>query len=181
MGRLIEATGAPLLASADSAEVMTSGLLDARDPQRDIHDPMMPVDVSGIVAPDVPLKVGTQSVKSVATPGHTPGAISWTWESCDEDGECLGIVYGDSLSATSADDYRFSDHPDYVSSFREGLSALASIERCDIFLNPHPSFGDLRNKILAGDLIGGLDCLEHARRMTARLEARLAQEAEAAQ
>lgn len=181
MGRLIEATAALLMASADAAGVMTSGQLDERDPQKDIHDAMAPVSVSGMVTPDVPLTVGSQTVTPVATPGHTPGATSWTWESCDKDGECLGIVYADSLSATSADGYRFSDHPDYVSHFREGLNALASIERCDIFLNPHPSFGDLRNKILAGDLTGGIDCVEHARRMTARLDARLAEESGAAQ
>ncbi len=178
MARLIEATGAPLLASVDSAGVMTSGLLDARDPQKDIHDAMAPVSVSGLIVKDTPLTLGSLSVTPVPTPGHTPGATSWTWKSCDDAGECLGIAYADSLSATSADDYRFSDHPDYVARFRVGLNALAAIERCDIFLNPHPSFGDLRNKILAGDLTGGVDCAEHAHRMTARLEARLAQESE---
>ena len=46
---------------------------------------------------------------------------------CDElavgklqDGACITIVYADSLSPVSADEYRFTDHPDYVAMFAAG-------------------------------------------------------------
>ena len=48
---------------------------------------------------------------AMATPGHTPGALSWRWESCDG-GVCRTMVYADSLTPVSRDDYRFSDHPE---------------------------------------------------------------------
>ena len=48
------------------------------------------------------------------------------------------IVYADSLSPVSADEYRFTDHPDYVAMFRGGIARLAGLE-CDMLLTPHPS------------------------------------------
>ena len=57
-------------------------------------------------------------------------------ESC-KDGACT-IVYADSLSPVSADEYRFTDHPDYVAMFRGGIARLAGLE-CDMLLTPHPS------------------------------------------
>ena len=45
--------------------------------------------------------------------------MSWQRESC-KDGACITIVYADSLSPVSADEYRFTDHPDYVAMFRGG-------------------------------------------------------------
>ena len=54
-----------------------------------------------------------------------------------KDGACITIVYADSLSPVSADEYRFTDHPDYVAMFRGG-SRLAGLE-CDMLLTPHPS------------------------------------------
>ena len=58
-------------------------------------------------------------------------------ESC-KDGACITIVYADSLSPVSADEYRFTDHPDYVAMFRGGIARLAGLE-CDMLLTPHPS------------------------------------------
>ena len=76
-------------------------------------------------------------ITGIATPGHTIGAMSWQWESC-KDGACITIVYADSLSPVSADEYRFTDHPDYVAMFRGGIARLAGLE-CDMLLTPHPS------------------------------------------
>ena len=79
---------------------------------------------------------------ATATPGHTPGAITWHWGSC-QGGVCRQIVYADSLTPVSAKTYRFSDHPAYVSRLpcehRQGRRKLD----CDILLTPHPSASDM--------------------------------------
>ena len=68
------------------------------------------------------LKLDIAGIKltALATPGHTIGALSWQWQSCDAAG-CLTLVYADSLSPVSADAYRFTDHPDYVAMFRRAF------------------------------------------------------------
>lgn len=63
--------------------------------------------------------------------------MSWSWQSCDSAGICKTIVYADSLSPVSHDDYKFSDHPEYVQSYRDGIARIADLE-CDILLTPHP-------------------------------------------
>jgi len=105
--------------------------------------------------------------------------MSWQWQSC-EGGECVTIVYGDSLSPVRADDYRFTDHPDYVSMFRDGIARLAGLQ-CDLLLTPHPSAGDMRTR-LAG-LAAWIDsdgCKAYAARVGERLDDRLAKEAQSA-
>ena len=97
---------------------------------------MQPVAVDVIVRDGETVRTETTTVRAIATPGHSPGAMSWQWESCEEAG-CLTIVYADSLSPVSADDYRFSDHPQYLAAFRASLDRIAALD-CDIVLTPHP-------------------------------------------
>ena len=73
---------------------------------------------------------------AIATPGHTPGALSWHWGSCDG-GVCRPIVYADSLTPVSNDTYRFSDHPAYLAAFRASIAKIAALP-CEILLTPHP-------------------------------------------
>jgi len=60
------------------------------------------------------------------TPGHTPGATSWRWESCDG-GVCRTMVYADSLTPISREDYRFSDHPEYLAAYRASIAKLLNV------------------------------------------------------
>ncbi|VVT13932.1 Metallo-beta-lactamase [Erythrobacter sp. EC-HK427] len=169
-----------------AVEVLTTGFSSEDDPQHGIHQPMASAQRVQGTAGEGPVTVtevpsGTSiSFNPIVTPGHTPGALTWQWESCNDEGECLTIVYADSLSAISSDDYRFSDHPDYVEAFRDGLARLMELD-CDILLTPHPSSSGMRDKLLAGDLTSGMNCAEYAELMDTRLSRRLAEEAGAAQ
>ncbi|APE28528.1 MBL fold metallo-hydrolase [Aurantiacibacter gangjinensis] len=172
-------TGATIAASIAAMPVLFSGRPTDADPQAGSdHASFAPATEPVVQIPE-DLEFfddGYDGITPIHTPGHTPGALSWYWESCDEAGQCVTIAYADSLSAVSADDYRFSDHPEYVQAFRDGIARLAALD-CDILLTPHPSASGMRDKLIAGDLTGGMDCQAYAADRLERLEARLAHEA----
>ena len=93
------------------------------------------------------LRVGTLAVTAHLTPGHTPGSTTWTWRSC-EGTRCLDVVYADSLTAVSADAYRFGDAGGgrYAAAFRRGIDAIGSLP-CDVLLTPHPSASGMDEKL----------------------------------
>ena len=73
---------------------------------------------------------------AMTTPGHTPGALSWRWVSCDG-GVCRTDRLRRQPDAVSSPNYRFSDHPAYVAAYHSSSRKLRRI-RCDILLTPHP-------------------------------------------
>ena len=170
-------TGARVLTSPQAQGVLVTGEDSPDDPQHGMHSPMqpMPAGTVGTITPGQPVERSGMTFLPIATPGHTPGALSWQWHSC-EGGECISIVYADSLSPISDDGYRFTDHPQYLADFRAGLQRLSTLD-CDILLTPHPSAGDMRKRLLAGTLRGGTSCAEYAARISTRLDERLAKEA----
>ena len=181
LARISAVAGRGIVAGRHAWQVYATGQPDPRDPQFGSLEPMEPVEVRSTVTDGMRVGVGyNRWFTAIETPGHTPGALTWQWESCDDAGECVTIVYADSLSAISSDDYRFSDHPDYVEAFRDGLARLMELD-CDILLTPHPSSSGMRDKLLAGDLTSGMNCAEYAELMDTRLSRRLAEEAGAAQ
>lgn len=170
-------TGAQVYTSPAAARVIATGSPAREDPQFGMHVPMRPVPGRLIrrIEPGKPLALAGLAFTPVATPGHTAGALSWQWRSC-EAGECLTIVYADSLTPVSSASYRFSDHPAYLKAYRDGLARLAALE-CDILLTPHPSASGMREKARTGRFTGGESCAGYAARLSAALDARLAEEA----
>lgn len=81
--------------------------------------------------------VGNTTITAVATPGHSPGGMSWTWQSCDHAEHCRDVVYLDSLNAVSHDDYRFSTHPATVDALRGSIQRIAALP-CDVAVAAHP-------------------------------------------
>jgi metallo-beta-lactamase class B len=127
------------------------------------------------------LGVGALAVTARRTPGHTPGGTSWTWRSCEET-RCLDVVYADSLTAVSADEFRFSAFPEYVAAFRRSIEAIGSLP-CDVLLTPHPSASGMddrlrrRNEDPAGSaFVDPKACRAYADRAALALDRRLAQE-----
>jgi len=174
MAALKAATGARLIASSAAAPVMTSGTAAPDDPQFGMNPAFAPVAVDEVLGADGRVEFGTLFMHAIATPGHTPGALSWQWRSCDNT-DCRTLVFADSLSAFSSDTYRFSDHPAYVVAFREGLARLASLE-CDMLLTPHPSASNLHARAATGLREDGTGCASYSHTRLAQLEARLAKE-----
>ena len=171
-------SGARVFTSPQAQRTIAVGETDPADPQFGMHPPMHPLPAGTIraVEPGSALTIAGLTFTPIATPGHTPGALTWQWESC-EGADCMTFVYADSLSPVSADDYRFSDHPAYVQTYRDGIARLAALD-CDILLTPHPSASEMRDKLVAGDIASGMNCAAYAANRLQMLEARLALEAE---
>nr|WP_295378222.1 subclass B3 metallo-beta-lactamase [Pseudoxanthomonas sp.] len=181
LAELQRATGAPVLAREPAAATLRRGTNDRNDPQFGQLQPFAPVANVRPLGDEETVTVGPLSLQSIATPGHTPGAASWTWRSCDGD-DCRQFVYADSLSAFSDDQYRFGDeqaHPGYVAAFRQALDRVAALE-CDILVTPHPSASRLWSRVGPGasePLVNTAACREYAQSARARLDKRLAEEA----
>ncbi len=180
LARLQRLSGATVYTAPAAEPVLRTGRDDPRDPQAGLHDPMEPVTgairalADGEVVDVAGLRIG-----GIATAGHTLGAMSWRWESCDN-AQCRTVVYADSLSPVSADNYRFTDHPDYVAMFRRGIARLAATP-CDILLTPHPSASDMRAKATGSTpWVDAGACSAYAARASKRLDDRLATEAKTA-
>lgn len=118
--------------------------------------------------------VGSVDVRAVHTPGHTPGSTTWTWQSCALN-TCYDVVYADSMSAVSAEGFKFSS-----SGAADTLIASAGIIAdldCDILLSPHPFFFGMYDKLERRDqgnpFVSNLGCLLYADSSLDWLERRL--------
>ena len=176
IARLQQLTGAQLIASEAAAAVFKTGTTDPADPQAGLHPPFPAARVDRIVKDGEMIRVGDTALFAMATPGHTPGALSWHWGSCDG-GVCRQIVYADSLTAVSRDGYRFTDHPPLIADFRRSFAKVAAQE-CDILLTPHPSGSDLINRFAGRvPLSDPTACRTYAKAQEQKLDERLAKEA----
>ena len=175
VARLQKLSGATLVASAPAAKVFETGAAGAGDPQVGMHKPFPAAAVGRVVRDGEEVRLGDLMLKAIATPGHTPGALSWRWVSCDG-GVCRTIVYADSLSPVSRDDYKFSDHPDYLAAYRASIAKVAE-SPCDILLTPHPSASGTRGRLAEGKPLLDTDgCKTYAAKLTTALEERLSKE-----
>jgi metallo-beta-lactamase class B len=176
IARLQQLTGATLVGSAAAEKVLNSGIPSADDPQAGMHKPFPAANVGRVVGEGSDVRLGNLRLFAMTTPGHTPGATSWRWESCDG-GVCRTMVYADSLSPVSRDDYRFSDHPAYLAAYRASLARIAA-SRCEIMLTPHPSASAMKERMTGKQkLFDPEGCKNYAAALTKRLDERLAKEA----
>jgi Zn-dependent hydrolases, including glyoxylases len=183
LAELQRATAAPVLSREPAVATLERGASDRSDPQFLVLDAFPAVSDVRVIADGEMVKVGALSLQAVPTPGHTAGGTSWTWRSCNGD-DCQQIVYADSLSAISDDEYRYTDeavHPGVVARFRQTLERVADLP-CDILITPHPSASRLWSRIGpdAGEpLVDTGACRAYAQNASRRLDKRLADEAAA--
>jgi metallo-beta-lactamase class B len=132
-------TGAEVVASAEAATVLRAGRSGPDDPQMAWLATYPPVPHVRVVQDREQLRVGEVTITAVATPGHTPGSMSWTWRSC-EGQRCASVVFGSSLRPLEAGDYRYSDpiHSGLLAHYRHTFDVMRSLP-CDILLTAHPS------------------------------------------
>ncbi len=93
IARLQQLTGATLVSSAPAEKVLGTGLPGSDDPQAGMHAPFRAANVGRVIADGEEIRLHDLSLIAMTTPGHTPGALSWRWESCDgggvpDDGLC---------------------------------------------------------------------------------------------
>jgi metallo-beta-lactamase class B len=185
LAELQRLTGATVAALPWSAEVLRSGKKDIKDPQFDTNTPPSEkVAKVKTIKDGEALQAGGVTVKAHKTGGHTPGGTSWTWRSCEEGGRCVDIVYADSMSAVSADSFRFTDaktYPEVLDDFKQGIAFLRATP-CDILVTPHPEASDFWARVAKRDagerdaLIDRTQCTRYADRIDAQLQKRLASE-----
>ncbi len=177
---LQRATGARVVALAEAAAVLRTGRVARDDPQYELAFRLSPVARVQVINPRDTLRVGNITVTAHRTAGHAPGGTTWTWSSCDSLA-CRDMVYADSQSPVSADNFRFTGSL-AVQAFEEGFATLASLS-CDILVAPHPEAVQLWERIAAreGGNANALVDREACRRFAAagreRLKTRLANEA----
>jgi metallo-beta-lactamase class B len=175
VARLLQLTRASLVTSEAAAKAFATGTLPADDPQAGLLKPFPAAAVGRIVKHGDRVRLFDMELTAIATPGHTPGALSWRWESCDG-AVCRTMVYADSLSAVSRDGYKFSDHPALVATFRDSFAKIAA-SPCDILMTPHPSSSQMRDRMTnAKPLFDQNGCKAYATQQSAALDARLAKE-----
>ena len=145
-------TGATVLASRDTARALALGHPVPEDPQFEgaSSSQDFPALTEGVraVRDNETVRLGQTTITAHYTPGHTPGATTWTWPSC-EGGRCLDMVYLDSLTAVSNDTYRFTGgggRPGIVDLFRASLRTVASLP-CDVVISTHPSATGMDDKV----------------------------------
>ena len=176
LARLQRLSGATVIASAPARTTLMSGKPSAEDPQHDTLESFPAVPVGGVIGDGGEVRLGNLMLTAMTTPGHTPGALSWRWVSCDG-GVCRTIVYADSLSPVSSPNYRFSDHPAYLAAYRASIAKVAA-STCEILLTPHPSASQMPQRLALGKPLLDTDaCRNYAAGLTKKLDDRLAKEA----
>jgi metallo-beta-lactamase class B len=179
IAQLARDTGATVYASALGAKSLALGGADPDDPQYQPGPGYTPVKAT-VVVDGGHVKVGPLDIQAHATPGHTPGSTSWTWRSC-EAGECVDIVYADSLTALTNGTYRYADspaHPHRVESFRQSIATVGSLP-CGILVTTHPDASDVLGRAARGKLQDPGACKALAAHAVKALDAELAREAAA--
>jgi metallo-beta-lactamase class B len=158
-------TGAAVAASAAGAKAIERGEPMPDDPQFGFGretNAFPPVKGVRVVGDGETLRVGDLAITAHMTPGHTPGATTWSWRSCEGsrpstgsgrpelvEGRCYDIVYADSLNAVSAPGFRFTGgatHPSLIPTFRATIAKVRALP-CDIVIGVHPGFTDLAGKL----------------------------------
>jgi len=178
LAALAKATGAKVALSAPAAAIALTGKADPADSQFGIlkDHPFAPAKADRIVRTGSVVRAGSLRLTMSATPGHTTGSTSWTWQSCAAK-QCRTVSYIDSISALAAPPYRFTDHPEVVARFRRTFAAIAA-RRCGILVTPHPSVSNLFERMLGKAPLGPNDaCKRYAEMGRKGLDAQLAKEA----
>jgi metallo-beta-lactamase class B len=174
-------TGATVASSPRGAEGLERGANLPDDPQFRIPDnAFAPVKSVRRVTDGEVLRVGTLAVTAHYTPGHTPGGVSWTWRAC-EGARCLDVVYADSLTAVSADGYRFTGdatHPSIEPALRKSIAVVDHLP-CDVLLSTHPDASQTFEELAKGTPDAFVDpagCHAYAADARATLDRRVADE-----
>lgn len=137
-------SGATVLASPASLDILASGRPDKTDPQFQGLVPMTPVTKLRAIHDGEVVRLGPVALTAHFTPGHTKGGTSWTWQST-ENGRMANMVYADSLYALSGKGVRFSNNPGYPKATAAVEGSIAAVEslKCDVLVAAHPELGGL--------------------------------------
>ncbi|APL95059.1 beta-lactamase [Sphingomonas sp. BHC-A] len=131
-------TGATVVASRRGAEGLRAGAHAKDDPQFDYGGAWPAVSRLRVMKDGEVLRIGRASITAHATPGHTMGSMTWSWNAC-EGKRCKAIVFASSLNPVSADRYRFTapSSAPIVKGFEASYRRMGAL-KCDILISAHP-------------------------------------------
>jgi metallo-beta-lactamase class B len=162
LAELKRRTGAKLLASAKDAPDLAAGRALIRPEQPAVP----PVSVDRIVRDGETVTLGPIRLTAHLTPGHTPGATSWS-TTVRHNGQPLRILFASSLTVAGLKLRDNPAYPDAIADFRGSFVKLRQL-RADVFLTFHPDrfgFADKAVRAAAGDARAFIDPGELARRL----------------
>ncbi|MXO71585.1 subclass B3 metallo-beta-lactamase [Alteraurantiacibacter buctensis] len=169
-------TGALTAALEPARQPLQTGEPWPYDPQATIIPRFTGFAIDSVIQDGGSITLGDTTFVAHSNPVHTPGSTSWTWQSC-EGSRCQTMAYMDSLSTPAADDYRFTDHPDYVAGVRAAFAKAATVP-CGVLITPHPEASNLAARLSgSAPLADPAGCAAYAARAEATFATRLAGEA----
>ena len=138
IGALARDSYATVIAGKAAVRALETGRPSPDDPQAGYHARYHGVGAVNGVSDGTKITLGGVTVTAVATPGHTPGSTSWTWQSC-EGGACKAMVFASSLNPISADGYLFTapEHRREFEGFRHSFATMRALP-CDVLISAHP-------------------------------------------
>ncbi|WP_443970347.1 subclass B3 metallo-beta-lactamase [Sphingobium sp. CR28] len=138
LAALARDTGATVVASARGAEGLKAGALAKDDPQRAYGGSWPRVAKVRVVKDGEVLRLGRTAITAHATPGHTMGSMSWSWQAC-EGRTCKTIVFASSLNPVSAEGYKYTAPASapIVQGFAASYRRMNAMP-CDILISAHP-------------------------------------------
>jgi metallo-beta-lactamase class B len=138
IGALARDSHATVVASMAAVHALETGLPSPDDPQAGYRARYHGVGPVRGVRDGEKIMLGGVTVTAVATPGHTPGSTSWTWQSCER-GDCKAMVFSASLNPISAPGYLFTDsaHLGELEGFGHSFAAMKALP-CDVLISAHP-------------------------------------------
>ena len=145
-------SNARVAASPPSAREISRGNAEPDDPQYAIALAYPPVQRIEVFHDGDTLRVGSLAVVAHLTGGHTPGGTTWSWRAC-EGSRCANVVYADSFTPVSADDFLFTrntNYPRVLDDFAHSFAVLETLP-CDLLLTPHPGASQLWKRLAARD------------------------------
>ena len=183
LAELQQRSNALVAASPSSALDLASGEVGPDDPQYRALPKYPPVKDMRLARDGSHFNVGPIKLTAHATPGHTPGGLSWTWQSCDGP-RCLDMVYADSINAVSRPGFKFSASREYPNALADFQRSFATLEKlpCDVLISAHPEASQLWQRLEASATAGSeayIDpqaCRAYVAAARSLLEARLEQE-----
>lgn len=126
-----------------------------------------PVKVDRVIDDGDIVTLGPIRLTAILTPGHTPGATSWSMTTPGPDGTPVRVLFASSLTVAGL---KLPAHPGYMEAARDFESSFARLERtkADVYLTFHPGRFDYAAKaarLKAGDKSAFIDPGELARRV----------------
>lgn len=181
LAALARDSGATVLAGGWAVTVLKQGKSTPDDPQAAWLEAFPAVSRVRAVKDGEAIRLGNVTVTARATPGHTPGSMSWTWRSC-EGRACKTMVFASSLNPIAADGYRFTRHPQMVAGFRATQARVRAMP-CDILFSAHPDnsggvekYARLAKGVRPNPYVDPGACRAYADKSAAALTQRLADE-----